>query len=136
MGASKRRGFTVILPAGLEKLIPVSIEAAAKAASRHGYDYAMGIPCGVYPARGTSVTEVDAINLLSGADAVPISAGGLGGGEGSITLVVTGADEQVEKAVAYGEASKGAMLPQVRVYSCAECPAAICDFPMKDKPWI
>ena len=135
MVASRRNGFTLILPVGLEKLIPVSIEEAAKAANRHGYDYCMGIPCGVYPAKGTGVTEIDAIKILSGATAVPISAGGLGGAEGSITLVVKGDKSQVEKAVACGEASKGAKLPEVRVYDCSECTAAICDFPLKDKPW-
>jgi len=136
VGASKRSGFTLIFPVGLEKLIPVPIEEAAKVAKRNGYDYCTGVPCGLYPAKGITVTEVDAIKILSGATAVPISAGGLGGAEGSITLVIKGEKEQVVKAVEHGEQSKGAGLPRVRVYNCDECPATICDFPLKDKPWV
>lgn len=136
MAASKRNGFTLIFPVGLEKLIPVPIEEAVKEAKRHEYDYCTGVPCGLYPAKGVTVTEVEAIKILSGATAVPISAGGLGGAEGSITLVIKGKKEQVNMAIEYAEQSKGAKLPEVRVCNCNECPATICNFPLKDKPWV
>ncbi len=136
MAASKRNAFSVVFPVGLEKLIPISVQEAAREANRHGYDYCTGVPCGLYPARGITVTEVDAVKILSGARAFPISAGGLGGAEGSITLVIKGEKAQVNKAIEYVEASKGAKLPRVRLYDCHECPAAICDFPVTDKPWV
>lgn len=134
--ASKRGGFSLIFPVGLEKLIPVRIKEAAKEAKRHKYDYCTGVPCGLYPARGITVTEVDAVKILSGSSAIPISAGGLGGAEGSITMVVKGEKEQVSKAIEHIERSKGAKLPQVRLFNCNDCPATICNFPVTDKPWV
>ena len=44
----------------------------------------MGMPVGLYPCpAGVTVNEVRAIGILSGAEAIPIAAGGLGGAEGS-----------------------------------------------------
>ena len=136
VAASKRDGFSLIFPVGLEKLVPVRIKEAAKEAKRHKYDYCTGVPCGLYPAKGITVTEVDAVKILSGTTAVPISAGGLGGAEGSITMVMKGEKEQVTKAIDHIEQSKGAKLPQVRLFNCDDCPATICNFPVTDKPWV
>ena len=118
MSQSKRRGFKVVFPVGLEKLIPVPmIQAAEAAATRTLLDYCMGMPCALLPCEGLVVTEPKAIELLSGATAIPISAGGLAGAEGAITMVIKGEKEQVTKAIEYIEAVKGAKLPrEVRVH--------------------
>ena len=137
MAAQRRKGFNLIFPAGLEKLIPFSIKEAAKEAKRFEYDYSMGMPCGLLPCEGTVVTELRAIEILSGAAAIPISAGGLGGAEGAVTLVIKGNKEQLTKAIQHLEDSKGAKLPQVRVCNCNDCPlsSSTCGFPLKDKHW-
>lgn len=134
--ASKRKGFSLIFPVGLEKLIPVPIREAAKAALKGSYEYAMGLPCALFPVQGITVTELKAVEILSGAAAVPIAAGGLGGAEGAITLVLDGEKEQVTKALDYIEQSKGARLPQVHTYNCHQCPNKACRFPVGDKPWV
>jgi len=134
--ASKRKGFSLIFPVGLEKLIPGRIEDAAKEAIKTKYDYSMGINCGLLPCRGIVVTEIEAIEILSGATAIPFSAGGLDGAEGSVTLIVKGEEEQVRKAIEYAEQCKGARLPQTNAPSCGSCTSAICDFSMAGKPWI
>jgi hypothetical protein len=138
MSTQRRKGYNVIFPVGLEKLIPFTIKEVAKEAKRFEYDYAMGTSCGLLPCEGLAVTELKAIEILSGATAIPISAGGLGGAEGAITLVIKGDKEQVTKAIQYIEDSKGASLPQVRLQSCDDCcvPVSVCTFRLKDKPWV
>jgi hypothetical protein len=138
MSTQRRKGFKVIFPAGLEKLIPFPIREVAKEARRFEYDYSMGMPCGLLPCEGIVVTELKAIEILSGAVAVPISAGGLGGAEGAVTLVIKGEKERVTKAIQKIEDSKGAKLPQIRISNCNDCPLASssCGFPLRDKPWV
>lgn len=134
--ASRQKGFTLIFPVGLEKLIPVRIEEAAKEALKMQYEYSMGIACGLLPCKGTVVTEPRAIEILTGATAIPIAAGGLDGAEGSITLVIKGEKGQVREAIKFVELSKGAKLPpEASPASCEDCRSNICDFPVKAKPW-
>lgn len=137
IAASRRKKFSIVFPVGLEKLIPLPVGQVAREALRTSYEYCTGVPCGLFPCQGegTVVTELKAIEILSGAIAVPIAAGGVGGGEGSVTLVLKGDRDQVAKAIAYVEQSKGAKLPPVRTFDCAECAVPICRFPVGDKPW-
>jgi hypothetical protein len=135
--ARKKRNFTIVYPAGLEKLIPLPVKEAAKAAKLTQYDYGMGMPVGLYPCpAGTTVTEVQAIEILSGATAIPIASGGLGGAEGAVTLVVKGKALEVEKALYHIEQSKGARLPNLRLTNCDNCPVPNCKFPLTDKSWV
>ena len=83
-------GVPVIIPVGLEKLIPTNINKIIKMTGRRKKEYSMGMSVGLMPVIGDIITEVEAINLLTGLEAVPIAAGGLGGGKGSITLDVKG----------------------------------------------
>ncbi|MFC2069676.1 hypothetical protein ACFLTB_00665 [Chloroflexota bacterium] len=132
----RKKSFHLVFPVGLEKMIPVNIKEASKEARLNKYDYSMGLPCALLPLpEGTAITEVDAIRILSDATAVPIGAGGLGGAEGAITLVIKGNDEQVKKAIDYIEQSKGAGLPQLRLSNCLNCQPAPCKFPVGDKHW-
>jgi hypothetical protein len=134
--AWKKKRFNLVFPVGLEKLIPGSILEAAKEARQAKYNYGMGLPAGLYPCpKGITMTEVAAISLLSGATAVPIAAGGLGGAEGAITLVIKGTDKQVKKAIKYIEQSKGARLPALRLSNCTGCPVPHCRFPVGNKGW-
>ena len=97
-------------------------EAAEEAAPRNSLDYSMGLPCALLPCEGIVVTEPRAIEILTGATAVPISAGGLGGAEGAITMVIIGNDRQVTKTIEHIEEVKGAQLPrEVRVVDCKDC---------------
>ena len=136
VAASRRKGFSLIFPVGLEKLIPGRVEDAAREALKTQYDYSMGIDCGLFPCKGMVVTEVKAIEILSGAIAIPISAGGLDGAEGAVTLVIKGEKEQVSKAIEYAEQSKGARLPLANSPSCEDCKLAMCNFSLKGKPWL
>jgi len=135
LSAQRKKGFHVIFPIGLEKLIPGSIIEAAKAARRKDYQYGMGMTCGLLPVRGTVVTEIDAVRLLSGAKATVIAAGGLGGAEGSVVLSMEGSEDQIKTIIANIELSKGATLPEARAVDCDECHSPDCHFPAKNKHW-
>ena len=129
--ARKKRKFTIVYPAGLEKLIPIPVKQAAKEARFTRYESGMGMPVGLYPCPpGVTVTEVRAIELLSGATAIPIASGGLGGAEGAVTLVLKGNTDAVRNALDFVEQSKGARLPDLRLCNCNDCPVPNCRFPM------
>ena len=79
------------------------------------------------------IPELRAIEMLSGAIAIPIAAGGLAGAEGATTMVIKGTKDQVVKALKMVKQSKGARLPQARIPICADCPQAPdCGMPKMD----
>jgi hypothetical protein len=107
-------GCNIIYPVGLEKLIPTSVFEASRECGIKRFDYSMGMPCGLWPAgTGTVVSEPLAIEILTGAIAIPISAGGIQGAEGSISLVIKGEKHQVRKAIAIVESVKQTKLPHI-----------------------
>ena len=48
---------------------------------------------------GTIVTEIEALEILSGVSAFQTGAGGIGGAEGAVHLVVRGSRDKVQKAL-------------------------------------
>ncbi|MBW2145693.1 MAG: hypothetical protein JRG73_09215 [Deltaproteobacteria bacterium] len=135
--AQRKRGFHLLLPIGLEKLIPVSIQAASKKAGFKNVDRAMGMPCGLIPVPGRKIDEVDAIRMISGAEATPIAAGGLGGAEGAVVLAIHGTEEQVNRAMEAMESVKGAPLPSLDLWQCDTCPGPTCHLRGRnDLPWL
>lgn len=101
------RGIDIIIPVGLEKSIPVSVLSGSKELSTNTIDWATGMPCGLIPIFGCVVTEVEALKLLADVETIPIAAGGIGGGEGSITLLIKGPEDKVRKAINIVERIKG-----------------------------
>jgi len=114
MSRSKSKGFKVVFPVGLEKLIPYPIKQAAEVTkTRNQVNYSMGGACALWPCEGIVITELKAVEILSGgATATPISAGGLAGAEGAITILIKGDDEQVTRVIEAIEDCKGATLPR------------------------
>lgn len=87
------RRVRLILPVGLEKRVYCDLmEMAARldAPGAHGPR--------LLPVPGEVFTEIDAIKLLTGAEAELIAAGGVGGAEGSVWLAVSGSEEQIGAA--------------------------------------
>lgn len=87
------RRVQLILPVGLEKTITGDLDKIAQkinVPSVKGMRY--------LPIPGEVFTEIDAIELLTGAEAEVIASGGVRGAEGSVWLEVYGTDEQMEKA--------------------------------------
>jgi len=136
LAAQRKNSFNIIYVAGLEKLIPTPMDEAMKALRRPSIEYAMGMVVGMVPVKGgTVISEPDAFKILAGCAAIPVAGGGIGGAEGSVTLILEGSDKVVRTAIDFAEQSKGARLPQFRGRSCTACPNADCQFPVGKKPW-
>jgi len=137
IAASKKRNFTVIYPAGLEKLIPVSIEKASQeTGSSKNIQYSMGIPCALMPVQGITVTEVDAFRILFGIEATPISAGGLAGAEGAIVLLLKGEEGAVSRGIALAEGVKNVRIRKARNPDCPDCKHLRCHQAGTQKEWF
>ena len=105
------RGVQVIIPVGLEKSIPVSVLLGSQELSSSTIDYSIGMPCMLVPIFGQVITEVEAIKYLADVEVTPIAAGGIGGAEGSIVLLLAGKETEVKKVIRMVEKIKGE--PQV-----------------------
>lgn len=87
------RRARLILPVGLEKRVPGDLAELAvrmNAPGAHGPR--------LLPVPGDVFTEIDAINLLTGAEAELVAAGGVCGAEGSVWLAVSGSGVQIGAA--------------------------------------
>ena len=101
LGPVMARGINLIIPVGLEKSIPYSIIEMSQIVGFQHCVKSTGLPVGLIPLHGEVVTEADALITLGADDAFQIGAGGINGGEGSVTLCVTGenAEEIFELAM-------------------------------------
>ena len=126
IAAYRQKKFHLLLPIGLEKLIPISIAEASKRAGFKKVDKAMGMPCGLIPVPGRKIPEVDALEMLSGAKVAPIAAGGLGGAEGAIVLALEGSEKEIQKAFEVTQEVKEAQLPKLNLPDCETCPNPNC----------
>ena len=87
------RRVELYLPVGLEKRIPGDISRIAQelnSPNAHGPRY--------FPVNGKVVTEIEALKIMTGAEAELVAGGGVGGAEGSSWLAVSGSEEQLIKA--------------------------------------
>jgi len=87
------RRVRLILPVGLEKRIAGDLDILAEKLNQAGANGAR-----LFPVPGEVLTEIDAINLLTGATAELFAAGGVGGAEGGVWLAVSGNPEQMKAA--------------------------------------
>jgi hypothetical protein len=113
LGHVKARGAILIIPVGLEKFIPGSIAEVSKMVGMFRFKYATGYPVGLMPVSGKIITEIEAINILTGARAVAMGAGGVSGAEGSITLAIMGTVSQLQSVKRAVLSIKGETFPHV-----------------------
>ena len=88
------RRLHLIIPVGLEKCIGFDIDQVA-ARLREASPQAGPT---LWPVRGTIITEIEALRILTGVEAIQTGAGGIGGAEGAVRLVLQGKEQQVEAA--------------------------------------
>ena len=112
------RGADFICPVGLEKLV-LSVSEAARKCCMFRFKYSMGLPCSLIPfSNAKVVTEVQAIQVLSGANAIHVASGGIDGSEGAVTLVLEGEASILEQAFELVKSVKGEpLLSPPRQYS-------------------
>ncbi len=93
-----RNGAQLIIAAGLEKLVPGPLDGVAPMMGTEAIDKAMGWKCGMMVVQGQIITEMEAMKLLFGVDAIPVAGGGIDGAEGCKIFLLEGPAENVELA--------------------------------------
>ncbi len=117
------RGSYLIMPVGLEKMIP-DVNLAANVSGIKTFDKSIGMPLGLMPVTyGLPITEIQALEILAEVDAYCIGAGGVGGSEGSVVMVVEGEDQEVDKIMDLIKKIKGEPAVQSLKQKCSECGA-------------
>ncbi len=120
-GILSARGCRLIVPVGLEKLVP-SVREAARLCGQDTYYYCQGIRVGMIPImNATVVTEIEAFSILFGLRAVHVGGGGLGESQGSVVLVAEGEREPLDQAIALIESIKGEAPVSPKKSACANC---------------
>ncbi len=120
-GILSARGSHLIVPVGLEKLVP-SVKKAAQHLGQDTLYYSMGAKIGMIPIMNAKViTEVEAFNILFGLNVVHIGGGGVGGSEGSVVLAAEGEKQGLDRAVELIESIKGEAPIQSKKSLCINC---------------
>ncbi len=101
------RGAHLIIPVGLEKLVPSVIEAARCSGIYH-FKWSMGLPARLMPLELCDVvTEIQALGILAGVKVTHIGSGGVGGSEGAVVLSIEGEEAAVDRAFEIVKRVKG-----------------------------
>jgi hypothetical protein len=107
------KGIKLMVPVGLEKLIATPMDIAVEEAAQDKVNMATGRSIGLVPFnKATVINELDAIKILTGAEAFHIESGGVAGAEGAVTLVIKGSEEQVKNGFEMVKSIKGTKLPE------------------------
>jgi hypothetical protein len=91
--ASVGRRVCLILPVGLEKRVPgdlMNLAARLNLPGKAGFR--------LLPVPGLVFTEIDAIRLITNAEAEMVAAGGVDGAEGAVWLALEGSDKDMKRA--------------------------------------
>lgn len=120
-------GAKLILPIGLEKMIP-SVITAADFAGIDQVNYSLGMKVGLIPiCYGSVITELDALVLLTEIDQViHLSSGGIDGSEGAVTLGLTGTETEIQKVAKLIKKIKGEPTIKSNKRQCITCRS--CNF--------
>lgn len=101
------RRIDFVIPVGLEKLVYEDIETLSLKTRALDGDEILNETPPLVPVTGTIVTEIEALKLLCDVDATLIAAGGVGGAEGAVRLLIEGTKEDVIKALQLIESIQG-----------------------------
>ncbi len=99
IGVLAARGIHLVCPVGLEKLVPSVLDAAPRLGISK-FKYAIGNALGYIPVTfAHTITEIQALEVLTGVTATHVASGGIGGSEGAVVLVVEGDDAAVSRTM-------------------------------------
>ena len=93
IGTVMARRIRYLHPVGLEKSVPADLNEVAARINRD----ADGKGPVLWVAPGDIFTEIEALHVLSGVEAVPAGAGGIGGAEGAVWLALFGTKDQLDR---------------------------------------
>lgn len=121
IGAILARGISLLVPVGLEKLIP-SVKKAVPLCGQQRFDYSLGLKVGLIPLAGAKVvTEIESFRILAGVETFHVASGGCAGSEGAVTLVAEGEARNVNQAIRIVESIKGEPPLNARKGICLTC---------------
>lgn len=107
IGSLYARGARLLIPVGLEKMIP-SVAEAAKHSGNKSYRYCTGVPVGLMPiVNATVVTEIQALQTLFAVRAYHVGSGGIAGSEGAVSIIIEGERDEVKRAFEFVQSIKG-----------------------------
>lgn len=92
-------GASVLIPVGIEKMVPGDLDEIIKKSNRTGKSLSWGMAVGLLPIYGELVTEVEAIKILADVECFVIGAGGLSSAQGSATLEIWGSRIELDKII-------------------------------------
>jgi hypothetical protein len=123
IGPLSARGAHLIMPVGLEKLIPLPItKLTSLGLGIKKIDYPLGLHYGLIPIVGAKViTEIEACQELFDLPAYPVGAGGVNGAEGAITFLLEGDDKKIQNALQLIQSIKGEPPTQLNATECKGC---------------
>jgi len=104
LGSVHGRNFHFVAPCGLEKQVAGDLLQASSLVTAAGE---MRKGPGIWVTPAEIVTELDAIEMLTGAEAMQVGAGGILGAEGAAWIAVRGSEQQVEAATALVDGVRG-----------------------------
>jgi hypothetical protein len=115
------RKSKLIVPVGLEKLIP-SVYKAASFGGMYDWDYSLGMRCSLWPVSDAIVvTEIEALSILADVNAILMSAGGTGLTAGAVTIAISGNEKNVKSAFDLIKNIKGEPALADTKRPCSEC---------------
>ncbi len=122
------RKSKLIVPIGLEKLVPSVLEAA-EAGGMFDWDYSLGMRCSLWAIPDAEViTELESFDILFDVEAVHFSSGGSGDSAGAVTIAISGDDEDIKNAFLFIKNTiKGEPALNDSKRPCASCEDP-CDF--------
>ncbi|MHA1521522.1 MAG: hypothetical protein ACTSVZ_07230 [Promethearchaeota archaeon] len=94
-GVLQAKGIEVVCPIGLEKLVIHNVQETQLLMGTENMDMpGEGIPCGLIPMPyATVITEIEALEVLFECEVFHVASGGVGGAEGSISLLIEAYDD-------------------------------------------
>jgi len=101
IGTLVARRIHLLIPVGLEKETPSDILEASEQLEVGG-----GEGPSLWPMHGDIFTEIEALRVLCGVEALPIAAGGVAGAEGAVWLACFGGAEQIDAVKALADELK------------------------------
>jgi len=105
LGPVIARKATLVIPCGLEKEVACDLLEVQRLQGQFD-EQLNGVPS-LWPVTGEIVTEIEALQVLTGCDAIHYSSGGILGAEGAVRLLLTGSAESVKAALALCQSIHG-----------------------------
>ncbi len=97
------RGVDIVIPISLSKSIHSSVVDLSQEMGAGRTALHVGLACGFFPLHGQVVTEIEAMRLLADVNAIHVASNGVGVGHGSVSLFLSGDDDDVKRAFAIAE---------------------------------